>query len=66
MPGWEQGDWRDEDLCKFEESNLRNKMGLQFYDLSHSWGLGGSCASDTRAGCVSEVVKLKMLTRIHE
>ena len=40
MPGWEEGDWRDESLCKFEESNLLNKMGLEFYDLSHPWGLG--------------------------
>jgi kynurenine formamidase len=43
MPGWEDGDWRDETLCKFEESNLLNKMGLEFYDLSHPWGLGQPC-----------------------
>ena len=43
MPGWEEGDWRDESLCKFEESNLLNKMGLEFYDLSHPWGLGQPC-----------------------
>src|SRR6266403_2121260 len=36
-------DWRDPDLCKFSESNLQNKMGLQFYDLSHPWGLGQPC-----------------------
>ena len=30
-------------LCKFEESNLLNKMGLEFYDLSHPWGLGQPC-----------------------
>src|SRR5580700_12198720 len=43
MSGWEQGDWRNEDLCKFEESNLQNKMGIEFYDLSHPWGLGQPC-----------------------
>jgi len=43
MPGWEQGDWRDERLCHFEESNLKNNMGLEFYDLSHPWGLGQPC-----------------------
>jgi len=43
MSGWEQGDWRDDSLCKFEESNLNNKMGLEFYDLSHPWGLGQPC-----------------------
>lgn len=36
-------DWRDPDLCKFHESNDSNKMGLQFYDLSHPWGLGQPC-----------------------
>ena len=25
------------------EENLKNKMGLQFYDLSHPWGLGQPC-----------------------
>ena len=25
------------------EENLNNKMGLQFYDLSHPWGLGQPC-----------------------
>ena len=25
------------------ESNLKNKMGLEFYDLSHPWGLGQPC-----------------------
>ena len=35
MPGWEEGDWRDESLCQFKESNLLNAMGLEFYDLSH-------------------------------
>jgi hypothetical protein len=39
MSGWEEGDWRDESLCQFAESNLLNKMGLEFYDLSHPWGL---------------------------
>ena len=24
----------------FYEENLNNKMGLEFYDLSHPWGLG--------------------------
>jgi kynurenine formamidase len=43
MPSWEEGDWRDENLCKFEESNLKNHMGLEFYDLSHPWGLGQPC-----------------------
>ena len=43
MTGWQEGDWRDESLCKFEESNLRNHMGLEFYDLSHPWGLGQPC-----------------------
>ncbi|MGB2179844.1 MAG: cyclase family protein [Porticoccaceae bacterium] len=43
MTGWEHGDWRDENLCQFEESNLLNKMGLEFYDLSHPWGLGQPC-----------------------
>ena len=43
MAGWQDGDWRNEALCKFEESNLLNKMGLQFYDLSHPWGLGQPC-----------------------
>jgi hypothetical protein len=43
MSGWQDGDWRDESLCKFDESNLRNKMGLEFYDLSHPWGLGQPC-----------------------
>jgi kynurenine formamidase len=43
MAGWQDGDWRNEDLCKFEESNLLNKMGLEFYDLSHPWGLGQPC-----------------------
>ncbi len=27
---------------KFEE-NLKNSMGLEFYDLSHPWGLGQPC-----------------------
>ena len=36
-------DWRNPDLCKFAESNLQNAMGLQFYDLSHPWGLGQPC-----------------------
>ena len=43
MTGWEQGDWRDESLSVFEESNLQNKMGLEMYDLSHPWGLGQPC-----------------------
>ena len=43
MPGWEEGDWRDESLCQFKESNLLNSMGLEFYDLSHPWGLGQPC-----------------------
>ncbi len=43
MPGWEEGDWRDENLCRFEESNLDNGMGLEFYDLTHPWGLGQPC-----------------------
>jgi len=43
MPGWEEGDWRDEALCQFEESNMQNAMGLKFYDLSHPWGLGQPC-----------------------
>jgi hypothetical protein len=43
MPGWENGDWRDESLCRFSESNLQNNMGLEFYDLSHPWGLGQPC-----------------------
>ena len=38
MPGWEEGDWRDESLCQFKESALLNAMGLEFYDLSHPWG----------------------------
>ena len=25
------------------EENLKNAMGLQFYDLSHPWGLGQPC-----------------------
>lgn len=29
MPGWEEGDWRDESLCQFKESNLLNAMGLE-------------------------------------
>src|SRR3984885_5449062 len=36
-------DWRDPDLGKFSESKLQNMMGLQFYDLSHPWGLGQRC-----------------------
>ena len=28
MAGWQDGDRRNEDLCKFEESNVQNKMGL--------------------------------------
>ena len=36
-------DWRDPDLCKFTQSNLQNAMGLEFYDLSHPWGLGQPC-----------------------
>ena len=43
MPGWEEGDWRDESLCQFKESNLLNAMGLEFYDLSHPWGHGQPC-----------------------
>src|SRR5260370_41343242 len=43
MAGWQDGDWRNTDLCKFEESNLLNSMGLEFYDLSHPWGLGQPC-----------------------
>ena len=43
MPGWQEGDWRDENLCQFEESNLENNMGLEFYDLTHPWGLGQPC-----------------------
>ena len=44
MPGWEEGDWRDETLFKgFKEQNLLNSMGLEFYDLSHPWGLGQPC-----------------------
>ena len=31
MPGWEEGDWRDESLCNFKDSNLLNSMGLEFY-----------------------------------
>lgn len=27
---------------KFQE-NLKNDMGLEFYDLSHPWGLGQPC-----------------------
>ena len=38
MPGWEEGNWRDETLCQFKESNLLNSMGLEFYDLSHPRG----------------------------
>ncbi|HWI85344.1 MAG TPA: hypothetical protein VNT42_03340 [Sphingomonas sp.] len=26
MPGWEEGDWRDESLCRFEQSNLSNAI----------------------------------------
>ena len=49
MPGWEEGDWRDETLFKgFKEQNLLNSMGLEFYDLSHPWGLG------SRAGPISK------------
>jgi kynurenine formamidase len=36
-------DWRDPDLCKFTQSNMSNDMGLEFYDLSHPWGLGQPC-----------------------
>jgi len=43
MTDWTQGDWRDNSLCNFEDSNLSNKMGLEFYDLSHPWGLGQPC-----------------------
>ena len=44
MPGWEEGDWRDEKLFPgFKEQNLLNSMGLEFYDLSHPWGLGQPC-----------------------
>ena len=25
------------------EENLKNSMGLEFYDLSHPWGLGQPC-----------------------
>ena len=25
------------------EENLKNRMGLEFYDLSHPWGLGQPC-----------------------
>ena len=38
MAGWEEGDWRNEDLCKFEESNLKNNMGLEMYDSKPSLG----------------------------
>jgi len=31
MTDWTQGDWRDNSLCNFEDSNLSNKMGLEFY-----------------------------------
>ena len=44
MTGWQDGDWRDERLCKFEQSNLQNHMGLQFYDGAHRlrrWRLYG-------------------------
>ena len=43
MPGWEEGDWRDESLCNFTQSNMLNDMGLEFFDLSHPWGLGQPC-----------------------
>jgi hypothetical protein len=43
MASWQDGDWRNEDLCKFEESNLLNKMGPRFHDLSRPWGLGQPC-----------------------
>jgi kynurenine formamidase len=43
MSGWEEGDWRNEELCQFKESNLNNNIGLEFYDLSHPWGLGQPC-----------------------
>ena len=26
MSGWEEGDWRNEELCQFKESNLNNKL----------------------------------------
>ena len=48
MPGWEQGDWRNEDLCKFSESNLKNNMGLEFYDLSHPGALGSRAGPTSR------------------
>ena len=35
MPGWEEGDWRDESLCQFKESNLLNAMGLESVSYTH-------------------------------
>ena len=29
------------------EENLKNRMGLQFYDLSHPWGHGAAAAGRT-------------------
>jgi kynurenine formamidase len=42
MAGWQDGDWRNEDLCKFEESNLLNKMGLQVLRSEPSLGSGAT------------------------
>jgi len=56
MTGWQDGDWRNEDLCKFEESNLSNKMGLQFHDLSHP-GVSVSLAA---------LFRRRQIERLHE
>lgn len=29
MAGWQDGDWPNEALCKFAESNLSNRAGLR-------------------------------------
>ena len=50
MSGWEEGDWRNEELCQFKESNLNNNIGLEFYDLSHPWGLGQPRSEERRVG----------------
>ena len=41
MSGWEEGDWRNEELCQFKESNLNNinQIGIKSFVIRGDWGM---------------------------
>src|SRR5271154_3573956 len=48
------------------EENLKNSMGLEFYDLSHPWGLGQPCwpyFEDVKIERLHGMAKSRVLTQ---